>query len=231
MSRCGSTLISRALGALPRVTAISEAPSIDAMIQSGRSDWLRAIILALGRPRENHEDRYVVKFDSWNIHKLPLIRTAFPDTPWIFVLRDPLEVLASQLRSPGMHCLAGAMDPAILGMTFQDVISLSREEWSARVLAGFLCSALAHRGDPAGMFVNYRDLPRAIWGGIARHFGIEFDDDEVRRMQEMAQFHAKLPQQPFAADSEGKQLGAPESARALASELLERVYLQLSNDP
>jgi hypothetical protein len=226
MSRCGSTLVTRALAALPRVVAISEAAPIHAMIRTGRSAHVRDIVLALGRPRVGGENRYFIKFDAWEIHQLPLIREAFPDTPWIFVYRDPLEVLMSQLRTPGMHCLPGALDPATLGMTFAD-ITLRREEWCARVLARFLRSALDHRADPAGMFVDYRDLPKAIWEGIAKHFSTEFDEEELRQMRETVQFHAKLPELRFAPDSDDKQREASPEVRAIATELLEPLYREL----
>lgn len=228
MSRCGSTLISRALAALPRVVAVSEAPPIDVMVQTRRSDWVRAIILALGQPREGDEDRYFIKFDAWHIHYLPAIRAAFSDTPWIFVYRDPLEVLVSQVRKPGMLGLPGAMDPAIFGMSFDDIIALSRGEWCARVLAGFLRSALDHRGDPAGLFINYHDLPEAIWDNVAKHFRMEFDESEIGLMRDTAQFHAKMPWQPFATDSGLKQLDASPVERALAEEFLHPLYRQLS---
>jgi hypothetical protein len=232
MSRCGSTLISRALGALQRVVAVSEAAPIGAMIQTGRCDWVRAIILAMGRPQDAEPNAsnaaYVVKFDSWHIHQLALIRAAFPDTPWIFVHRNPLEVLVSQIRSEGMQGRPGAMDPAILGMTFQDIIALNRDEWCARVLERFLRSAMVHRDDPAGMFVDYRDLPEAIWGSIARHFHMTFDDEETRRMRETVQFHAKSPHRTFEADSDAKRLEASPTQRALAEALLNPLYERIS---
>ena len=52
--------------------------------------------------------------DAWQIHSLPLIRAAFPDTPWVFVYRDPLEVMVSQLARPGTLNIPGALDPEIL---------------------------------------------------------------------------------------------------------------------
>jgi hypothetical protein len=198
------------------------------MVQTHRSDWVRAIILALGQPREGGEDRYFIKFDAWHIHYLPVIQAAFPYTPWLFVFRDPLEVLLSQVRTPGMLGLPGAMNPAIFGMSLDDIIAMSREEWCARVLSGFLQSALDHRGDPAGLFINYRDLPAAIWGNVAQHFRIEFDEGEIGLMRDTAQFHAKMPSQPFATDSALKQLDASPVESALAEEFLYPLYRQLS---
>ena len=109
MSRCGSTLISQMLAALDRVLVISEAPAIDDVLHAEvhvpgiREDeqvqWLRAVVSALGQAQAGQE-LYFIKLDAWHIHKLPLLHSAFPATPWIFVYRDPIEVLVSQLRTP-----------------------------------------------------------------------------------------------------------------------------------
>jgi hypothetical protein len=231
MSRCGSTLVSRTLASLPRTLVISEAPSVDSAVRTRDTDSLRALVFALGQLGEGRENRYFVKFDAWNIHYLPVIRAAFPEIPWIYLYRDPLEVLVSQARLPGLHCLPGALDPAILNMTENDIVTLSREEWSARVLAGFLSSALSYRGDSMGLFVDYRELPEAIWGCIGKHFGLVPTDGELKTMEEAAQFDAKLPRLPFAPDSASKQAEASETTRGLIETLLQPLYRQLANSP
>ena len=60
------------------------------------------MVTALGQRLNAKDGRYFIKLDSWHIHDLPLIRAAFPEAPWIFVRRNLVEVVASQLRSPGM---------------------------------------------------------------------------------------------------------------------------------
>jgi hypothetical protein len=84
--------------------------------------------MELGQRRTCRETHYIVKLDSWHIHDLPLVRAAFPDTPWIFLEREPAEVEASQELSPGMHGAPGMMDPRILRMNFADITSLSRQQ-------------------------------------------------------------------------------------------------------
>jgi hypothetical protein len=71
-------------------------------------------------------------------------------------------------------------------------------------------SALQYRDDPRGLFVDYRQLPEAMWGGVARHFGLDLLEDDVARMRDALRFHAKSPGVPFAADSAGKQAEAEE---------------------
>jgi hypothetical protein len=140
----------------------------------------------------------IIKFDAWHIHELAAIRRVFPRTPWVFLGRDPAEVAASHQRSPGMQALPGAMDPSVLRMTMEDVTGLDREAWTARVIGKMRESAEEHRGDPMGLFVDYRELPDAAWGAVARHFGVELTAEQVERMREAARFDAKSPHQLFA---------------------------------
>jgi len=109
---------------------------------------------------------FPLKFDSWHIHDFPLIREAFPASPWIFVFRDPAEAIASQLTTPCRQATPGIMDPQILGLTFLD-FQLGREEWCARVLEKICDSALSHKTETQGLFVGYAQLPEAVWTKIA----------------------------------------------------------------
>ncbi len=203
MSRCGSTLIAQMLAALDRTVVISEAPPIDDVIQSSlklpelsreqQVHRLRQVIRALGQRRSGGESLYFVKLDAWHIHCLPLFCEAFPAVPWVFVQRRPEDVIASQLRRPGMPGLPGALDPRVLGLRPEDVTSLSREQWCARVTGGFLEAAGAFRNDARGLFVDHGQLPDAVWGTMARHFGVRFNDGEYTLMRERARFDAKTP--------------------------------------
>ncbi len=214
MSRCGSTLLTQMFAALPHVAVISEAPAIDEVIQARLEKpdlpieehirWLRWAVAALGQRRSGEETHYVVKLDSWHIHSLPLIRAAFPDTPWIFLYREPEEVVASQSARPGRLGVPGGLDPRILGLSFQEMVSVRREDWCAHVLAGFLESALAAVQEPLRLFIDYQDLPAAAWGPVARHFGLTLSADDQARMSHAAQFDAKSPNSAFQRDSEQK---------------------------
>jgi len=197
MSRCGSTLVSQMLSAAG-YRVVSEAPPIDQAIQAGREEWLRAIVLALGGAAP-----YFVKLDSWNIHALGLVRAAFPETPWIFLYRDPIEVLVSHQRRAGRQSVPGLMDPGTLGLE-PDAAGLRRDEWSAQVLAAICRSALRFRSD-GGLFVDYRELPGAVSGRIARHFGLSFDEAAILRLKEAEARDAKSPGVSFQPDSAAKQ--------------------------
>ena len=168
---------------------VSEAGAVNAALRSNPA-WLPRLTAEMGAE--------FVKFDAWHIHELLAIRRVFPRTPWVFVGRDPAEVVASHHRSPGMQALPGAMDPSLLRMTMADVTGLEREAWTERVIGKMRESAEEHRGDPMGLFVDYCDLPDAAWGAVARHFGIELTAGQVARMREVARYDAKSPGMLFA---------------------------------
>ncbi|MEM1171563.1 MAG: sulfotransferase [Cyanobacteria bacterium P01_H01_bin.35] len=61
--------------------------------------YLQQVISVLVQQRLGCEKNYFIKFSSEHILQLPLIKKAFPNTPWIFIYRDPIEVVVSILKS------------------------------------------------------------------------------------------------------------------------------------
>jgi len=85
------------------------------------------------------------------------------------------------------------MSPAALRMTVEEVTSLPREEWAARVIAQIEASAQRCCDHAAGLLIDYGELPDAVWRGMATHFGVELTGEQVERMREAARFDAKSP--------------------------------------
>lgn len=222
MSRCGSTLTARMFSAITGATVISEAPPVDTLIQAGDIPGLQALVAALKRG----PGPCFLKLDCWHIHSLPLLRSAFPEAPWIFLYRNPVEVMASHLRSPGRQALPGAMDPAVLKLAAGDIL-LPREEWCARVLAGFCGAALHFREDAKGMFVNYNRLPDAFFGPISEHFSFHPGPDEAEEARRIARSDAKNPSQDFLPCSKESGASTPARLRELSATLIEPLYLEL----
>jgi hypothetical protein len=198
-SRCGSTLVSRMLASPPQNLVVSEPLPVDQVLrsrapESDRVRWLRAVVAALGRPRRG-ERAYVLRLDAWNACSLGLVRRAFPGVPWVFLFREPVEVLASHFRQRGAHMVPGALDPALFGLDFGAVARMPPEEYCARVLSAIYRSALEHR-DGQALLVDYRDLPGAV-ERIMGAFGLECGESERARMGELIRWDAKNPQLPF----------------------------------
>jgi hypothetical protein len=230
MSRCGSTLAAQMLASLSANIVISEAPPIDSIINSTdsrRGDWLRWMMAAFGRKRTGEEKNLFIKFDSWNTIELALIRRVFPDVPWIFLYRNPVEVIVSHMRQRGSQMVPGAMETILPGVSFSEALQMPPEEYCAKILARFCSAALKHADDRNALLVNYDQLPEAVTGVIASHFNLSFTPDELARMKEAGQFDAKTPQMFFEPDAARKRTDASDNARRAAASWLEPLYDQL----
>ena len=233
MSRCGSTLVSQMLAALPEHVVISEAGPLDRLARAERipeavrAEWLSWMVSALGQKRSGRETRYFVKFDGPTVLALPSIRRAFPSVPWIFLYRNPEEVLISHLRQPAPAMCPGVItDLPAIDAPMDEVLSMSAEEYAARVI-GRICECAAQRMDKCGMLVNYAQLPEAAWGSIARHFDVAYSPEELARLRQVALYHAKRPRQRFEADGESKQLEVSDLVRAAAARWISPHYEEL----
>lgn len=227
MSRCGSTLVSQMLGAVPGHVSISEAPALDALIRSSftdpeaHADALRGLVHAHGRGA----DQLFLKLDSWHTRALPLLRRAFPEVPWIFLYRDPVEVIVSHLRQRGVHTV-----PGIVPLEWFDLLpedgNLPERVFIARVLER-ICGAVIENNPKNGMLVNYTELPGAFFDRILPHFGIAPDAAARAAMTVAAGSHSKTPGIRFHADGQAKQREANAELRAIAENYLGPVFATL----
>jgi hypothetical protein len=235
MSRCGSTLVSQMLAALPTNIVVSEAAPIDAIVQAYRlmpelgeeryADWLAALTGVLGHRRSGEERHYFLKLDSWHTLALPLFRRAFPEVPWVFLYRDPVEVLVSQVQMPGLQMLAEGIGPQLYGIE-RSYDADTAEDYYARILAKVCDPAVRHLSD-GGLLVNYQDLPEAAWTAILPHFGVASSDSERATMAATARYDAKTPGIEFATDSASKRETASEATRHAAERWLGDLYRRL----
>jgi hypothetical protein len=242
MSRCGSTLVSQMLAALPQNIVLSEVAPLDSVLrdraggddgatiaEERRSVWLRRLVSALARPKNEEEARCFVKFDSWSVLQLPVVRRAFPGVPWVFIYRDPVEVLVSQLRRRGAHMVPGVVDPAVFGMDAREVNTMTPEEYCARVLASVCRAALTYHEEGASLLVNYEELPEAVCPRLTEFFGAAYAPGDLERMRRAAERDAKNPALDFVADGAAKNSSATDAVRRAAERFVRPVYEELES--
>lgn len=236
MSRCGSTLISQMLAALPQTVVVSEAGPIDVILRAHlrdpdlnddrQAEWLRWVVGALGQRRRGDEKHFFIKLDCWDTLALGLIRRVFPDAPWIFVYRNPVEVMVSQLKRRGAHMVPGVIEPVLFGLDNEAILRMQPEEYCARVLAKICEAALEHH-QSGGRLLNYKQLPGEVRASVLDYFGIECSASDVEAMSRVARLDAKNPSLHFTDDTETKNYSASDLARRFADELVAPVYERL----
>jgi hypothetical protein len=232
ISRCGSTLMAQMLAALERNIVISEARPIDQVLRAPMADsqrvtWLRWIVSALARPRQPAESNFFIKFDAWHVLQLPLVQRAFPNVPWVFVYREPIEVMVSQQRQRGVQMVPDAIGPARFGLEPHESWITRLDEYCAGVLATLCEAALTHRGCGHGRMMNFKELPGAVTGSLPDFFHVDWTADELARMKAAAQFDAKRPGMNYENDVPIKQREANDELRRLARAWVDPVYARL----
>jgi hypothetical protein len=148
---------------------------------------------------------------------IPLLRELFPKTPWVFLYRDPVEVLVSQVRMPSPEVLM-RLHPSETAKGTGNEHDNARQ--MAMPIAGFVDAALTAFSAGGGIAIDYRALPDAVETAILPHFGIAPGHDARRSMALAAALDVKRAGQRFEPDSAAKQAEASEGLRAIAEEFI-----------
>jgi hypothetical protein len=236
MSRCGSTLAAQSLAALPDSVVLSEPESFDTLLQwlaatpardgdTGRA-LLRGLLSALGQPRRDGDRRLFVKTDCWHVCHIDRILPAFPGVPWIFLYRDPVEVLVSQARTPALYLVPGSLIRH--GVYPPEHLLAKPLEHGAWVLSRVLRGAAEAVGrHPGGLLVNYGELPEALETRVAEHFALNLGRAEIEALRAVSARDSKRPYQSFQTDSAAKHAGATDELRDMAARWLHEPYAAL----
>lgn len=229
VSRCGSTLLSRMLAALPSNLVVSEAPIFDDILRGRREDpaltddlrerWLRHAAAAFVDSQAQPPARVVIKLDCWHIFELARIRRAFPGAPLLFVHRAPLEVLVSLMRRPSRTLVRDTVAPGEIGITPEERDSLQADELAAAILGAFYREATRNRQHLIS--VPYTSLPSFVWTSFP---GAPLAVEEIDVLRRVAEADAKTPRAPFLPDSGQKRAEATPRVRAACARWAEPAY-------
>lgn len=256
MSRCGSTLAAQWLAALPDSVVLSEPEPLDTLLQwlalaaPGNADsrlkpllpdaasyvggasapnhtaLVRALLAAMGQPRRESDSRLFLKADCWHIGHIERLLAAFPGTPWVFLYRDPLEVLVSQQRMPGWHMVPGSMTAHGLHPPAELCSDpLGHGAWILSAILDSARQAMERHGN--GLLLNYSELPQALETRLAAHFGINLAEAGRDALRAATGRHSKQKHVPFQPDAAEKRAAADTHVRELAAHWLDEPYRAL----
>jgi hypothetical protein len=230
MSRCGSTLVSRLLNAVSHAFALSEPAVVNTALERERSGDHGMLSGVIGALTTSHGTarRGFVKFPARGIVDHALIRRAFPTTPAIFVYREPVEVLVSLVGSSAERLPPGLAGSGLLDDDPRQTGDRMRPaEFWARVIGRQCAAALAANAQTALRFVNYNELPTAMWEHIAKFFGLGLTEDDLARMRAVSRRSAKNPGQAFRSDGESKRNAATPEIEDAAEQFVRPHYEEL----
>jgi hypothetical protein len=202
---------------------------------------LSDVVYMMSRSNDPKERRVFFKFQSITTTALQIFQMAFPTTPWMFVYRDPVHVMQSQLRNgvAMANCVRSKFRPPARALEILDkheatVKSVSSEAYCAVHLASITESAVDAWNDKA-IPINYGALPGALYDVVQHDFDLDFDarssslswSDALARMEATSKLYSKgknkVPQ-VFEGDSQQKEEQASDEVKRAAAEYLSESY-------
>ncbi|MES2207133.1 MAG: hypothetical protein V4525_10120 [Pseudomonadota bacterium] len=206
ISRCGSTLLTQMLATLPQCIVMSEPPVIDSLLrmpdlsEASAKKMLSGLINALGQQRFHEEQKFFIKFDSWHLCHLPLIRSIFPTVPCILLYRQPIEVLNSHRRHRGPQMIPGWMNATRLNLDTRPLAPGDFDGYCAIVLESYFKCALNSLLSQPLILLNYQQLPAIFFSHLVDFFSIDCSAKELETIQTRSLFNAKHKNDVFTGD-------------------------------
>lgn len=231
-SRCGSTLLANACRALDGAIVLSEPPAVDKLIARFITDageqrtketlysiFLRAAVSALGQKRFGDERHLFVKFACCSVSQIERIRRIWPNVPWVFLYRDPVETIVSNMQNlpAWLQDEDHRVLASITGAPPDEVAAMSSEELCARAIGSFFSTAHRVANDRA-LLLNYSQLSLTEIANVLEFFGVKPAAAEMETIARQTQKYSKAAsgERAFIADAEAKQLAATDLVREMA---------------
>lgn len=246
MSRCGSTILAKALARSPQNIVIIEGDTLNENLWSYlTNNWrepvalsddkvliFKHLILAMGKRRVTDHQGYFIKFRSWNVLFLDFIMQVFPDVPSLFLYRDPIEVLVSSKRrvNQGMQVFKGTAAGAYMtGQTAQQTAKISNLSYYTKFYINYIKTALESPTEKL-VHLNYNDLTKANFSSILKNaFNYTPAAEQLSLMEEQFDYHSRddSNRTRFVSDRTEKQQAATAEIQTLAEGELMSLYSQL----
>ena len=232
-SRCGSTLLANACRAVKGSIVLSEANAIDKLIarfitdaadgdvkESLYSVFLRGVVHALSQRRNGHEQHLFIKFACGSFSQFERIKRIWPRVPWIFLYRDPIETIVSNINDVPWWLIDNdrRVLASIVGASPAAVAEMSLEELCARTIGSLYAKARSLANDN-GMLLNYNELSLPVISRALEFFGVSPATDELETIARGSAVYSKATSgtRAFVADAQAKQQLASELVREMAT--------------
>jgi hypothetical protein len=258
-SRCGSTLTANILAASnPKAHRVysESSPPISVLggsicgdnyaTCSGRvaASMLRDIIYLMSRTnRPLEEERVFFKIQSIGSRHLKIFTTAFPQTPYLMVYRDPVQVMMSHLKGGNLrnaNCVRGRGSPpySVLKTVKRytpntAVKNIGSEDYCAAHLAS-ITETMVHDRTDYGLPINYDILTDTLYNDVLPYWlnVPRLSDRQLTTVQGVAAVYSKnrggnRVAGSFQSDSEKKEEMASAAVRSAAQTYLTPSYHEL----
>ena len=230
-SRCGSTLVANACRSISNSIVLSEANAIDKLIarfitdsdnpikESLYSVLLRGVVHALAQRRTGTEQHLFIKFACCSFAQLERIKRIWPNVPWVFLYRDPIETIVSNIRDvpPWLVDDDRRVLASITGGSPAALTAMSLEELCARTIGSLYTTAYNLANDNSRL-LNYQQLSVPEIAGVLNFFNVSVSAEELEKIGRTSGVYSKEASgtRAFVADADTKQKLASDLVREMS---------------
>lgn len=240
VGRCGSTLLAKVLSSLGRNIVIKEAEPVQQLLdvefeeafKNTRARYFQSLLNIYGHRRLPEHERFFAKFSSNHVKRLEMIRGLYPGVPWLFLYRNPYEIIPTFLDGPAWfvrnkNSAEGAFEA---GLPIEAIEVMSDLEFCVQVELSTLRIAIENTCDHC-LFVDYTQLRPENLPGILDFFGLDVTREEYDGMVEQFGYYSKSDGEsvPFVPDSATKRDKVTVEIREAIEKELWGLYLSLHN--
>lgn len=206
LSRCGSTLVSRSLAVSESCRVIAESEVLTSVLQDPdlaeleRNRVLKLMLNLQGRLR-GREQHLVVKWNAWDLSFIQQLKQLYPSVPFVFLIRQPLDILASHQKSAGWHMVPLPKQCRLFDWRPDDQADGGLLHYQQRVLQQLMQWMLHYPNLKQVLILEYQALPQAVEMQILPFFNLSFSATELHMMWQNQQQYSKNPQQLYQSDS------------------------------
>ena len=207
LSRCGSTLVSGCLAELDSTCVLSESPLLTELLLDDSLDektkqHLLPQFIHLQSVTSPGRHNIIIKWNAWDIFFWPLIRSLYPQVPVLFLVRNPVEILASHQRSAGRHMAGDRSMARLTPFFFDDRCAKSILDNRIDVLDQLINGMLTMKNEVS--VVDYVELNAQKIIEIAQIFDATVTVGERERIEQRMTVHSKDPHCFFTDDTHQK---------------------------
>ena len=238
MSRCGSTVLTNSLSKTNNVITHSPVsfkfwkyitknwtePYTN--IEDDRIAMYKNLLFSMGKKNK----KTFFKFCSFETYFLPLVMELFPKKPFLFIFREPLEVLVSLLNYSPRWVRDRKSN---FGLFFTDISpseikKINLLNYFEKILINILSTVLK-TSNPNIHYLNYIRLkPQYIEEILKKAFTYHPTQNEIKKMQLQFKYYSKGKNlKHFIPDSEKKKKLVTPQIKICAENLLKDIYKKL----
>ena len=242
-SRCGSTLVANACRAIRNSIVLSEPNALDKLIARLITDapehgpksaiysvFIRGLVHALAQRRTGSEQHLFIKFACCSFSQIDRIRRIWPNVPWLFLYRDPVETIVSNVTSvpPWLVDDDRRVLASITGVSPTKLAEMPLEERCARTI-GSLYSTAHRLANDGGMLLNYTQLSASVISRVLKFFNVSPSTEELETIARTSRTYSKEASatREFVQDADAKQQQASALVREVAEAWANEPYRRL----